>query len=140
MLSTVVLPQPEWPITQTNSPRAIDSQRSSNTASRRRRAPDKRLAMPSMEMNVLGHRLTPGSHEARDAREDLVEQHADHADQQNGDDDVGDRQVVPLVPDEVADAGAADEHLGGDDHQPGDADRDAHAGQDRRRRRRQDDA
>ncbi|MFK4701026.1 hypothetical protein ABIF42_006620 [Bradyrhizobium diazoefficiens] len=31
MLSTVVLPQPEWPITQQNSPRGIDSQRFSNT-------------------------------------------------------------------------------------------------------------
>jgi hypothetical protein len=31
MFSTVVLPQPEWPITQPNSPRAIDSQRFSNT-------------------------------------------------------------------------------------------------------------
>ena len=27
MLSTVVLPQPEWPITQTNSPRFMPSQR-----------------------------------------------------------------------------------------------------------------
>ena len=27
MLSTVVLPQPEWPITQTNSPRSMPSQR-----------------------------------------------------------------------------------------------------------------
>src|SRR5580692_9586572 len=64
---------------------------------------------------------------AREARKDLVEQHADDADQENGDDDVGDREVVPLVPDEVADAGAADQHLGGDDHQPGDADRNPHA-------------
>ena len=32
MFRTVVLPQPEWPITQPNSPRAIDSQRFSNTA------------------------------------------------------------------------------------------------------------
>ena len=32
MFSTVVLPQPEWPITQPNSPRAIESQRFSNTA------------------------------------------------------------------------------------------------------------
>jgi hypothetical protein len=32
MFSTVVLPQPEWPITQPNSPRPIDSQRFSNTA------------------------------------------------------------------------------------------------------------
>src|ERR1700722_17631942 len=30
------------------------------------------------------------------ARENLVEQHADHADQQNRDDDIGDREVVPL--------------------------------------------
>src|SRR6266849_6884394 len=58
---------------------------------------------------------------AREAREDLIEQHADDADHQNGDDDVSDREVVPLVPDEVANAGAADQHLGGDDHQPGDA-------------------
>jgi hypothetical protein len=54
-------------------------------------------------------------------------------------DHVGDREVVPLVPDEVADAGAADEHLGRHDHQPGDADRYAHAGEDGRRRRRRDD-
>src|SRR5216683_774319 len=32
MFKTVVLPQPEWPITQANSPRAIDSHRFSNTA------------------------------------------------------------------------------------------------------------
>ena len=31
MLSTVVLPQPEWPMMQTNSPRSTESQRSSNT-------------------------------------------------------------------------------------------------------------
>ena len=31
MFSTVVLPQPEWPITQPNSPRAIDSHRFSKT-------------------------------------------------------------------------------------------------------------
>ena len=31
MLSTVVLPQPEWPMTQVNSPRCIASHRSSKT-------------------------------------------------------------------------------------------------------------
>ncbi len=31
MLSTVVLPQPEWPMTQTNSPFLIENQRSSKT-------------------------------------------------------------------------------------------------------------
>src|ERR1700736_4097055 len=47
----------------------------------------------------------------RKARENLVEQHADDADQENGDDDVGDREVIPLVPDEVPEAGAAHHNL-----------------------------
>jgi hypothetical protein len=51
MLSTVVLPQPEWPMTQTNSPRAIDSHSSSNTVVLPPGA-GKRLLMPSMEMNL----------------------------------------------------------------------------------------
>src|SRR3981189_1809808 len=71
---------------------------------------------------------------AREARQDLVEQHADDADQQDRDDDIGDREIIPLVPDEVADAGAADQHLGGDDDEPGDADRDPHPREDGGRR------
>jgi len=47
MLSTVVLPQPEWPMMQTNSPRAIDSHRSSNTVVLPPGA-GKRLLTPSM--------------------------------------------------------------------------------------------
>ena len=39
MLSTVVLPQPEWPITQVNSPRRIASQRSSKIVVRRTSMP-----------------------------------------------------------------------------------------------------
>ncbi len=50
MLSTVVLPQPEWPMTQTNSPRVIDSHRFSNTAVVPPSAAGKRRDMPSMEM------------------------------------------------------------------------------------------
>ncbi len=61
------------------------------------------------------------------------------ADDEDGGDDVGDRQVVPLVPDEVADARSANQHLGRDDDQPGDADGDAHAGDDHRRRGGEDD-
>ena len=94
--------------------------------------------MASMEMNLSVIVSLRKRDELRKPRQDLIEQHADHADHQNGDDDVGDREVIPLVPDEVADAGAADQHFGGDDHQPGDADRDAHSRQNRRRRRRQD--
>ena len=52
MLSTVVLPQPEWPMMQTNSPRAIDSHRSSNTIVLPPPGAAKRLVMPSMEMNL----------------------------------------------------------------------------------------
>src|SRR5262249_25688395 len=130
MLSTVVLPQPECPMIQVNSPRCIDSHRSSNTVVVPPPGAGKRLVMPSIEMNlsVIRTSLREGD-EAREAREDLVEHHADQADQEDRGDHVGDREVVPLVPDEVADAGAADEHLGRDDHQPGDADGDAHAGE-----------
>src|SRR5580692_4837228 len=188
ILSTVVLPQPEWPITQANSPRSIDNHRFSNTATSPPAAPGYRLAIASIEMNLsvmtshpcpalgaarsdapqmrdplfcagsrfctasLSRRTAPGTreliarsscsfrerHHAGEAREDLIEQHADKADQENGDDHIGDREVVPLIPDEVADAGAADQHFGRDDHEPGDADRDPHARQNRRRRRRQD--
>ena len=52
MLSTVVLPQPEWPMMQVNSPRCIDSQRSSNTVVVPPPGAGKRLVMPSMEMNL----------------------------------------------------------------------------------------
>src|ERR1700682_193144 len=52
MLSTVVLPQPEWPMMQTNSPRAIDSHRSWNTVVLPPPGAGKRLVMPSMEMNL----------------------------------------------------------------------------------------
>src|SRR5258708_26330928 len=129
MLSTVVLPQPEGRMMQVKSPRCVGSQRSSNTVVMPPPAAGKRLAMPSMEMNLFAIALLREGHEPRQTREDQVEQHADDADQQNGVDDVDDRQVVPLVPHEVTDAGAADEHLRGDNDQPGDADGNAHAGE-----------
>ena len=67
MLSTVVLPQPEWPMMQANSPRAIASHRSSNTVVAPPPAAGKRLAMPSMEMNLSVMsvaRITPGTSRA----------------------------------------------------------------------------
>src|SRR5436190_12901998 len=114
MLSTVVLPQPEWPMMQVNSPRCIDSHRSSNTVVVPPPAAGKRLAMPSIEMNFCATVLFRERHELGGAREQQVERHADEADQQDRVDDVGDREVVPLVPDEVTDAGAAHQHLGRD--------------------------
>src|SRR5580692_3094674 len=138
ILSTVVLPQPEWPITQANSPRSIDSHRFSNTATSPPEGAGYRLAIASIEMNLSVIASFRERHHAGEARKDLIEQHSDQADQENGDDHIGNREVVPLVPDEVTDAGAADQHFGRDDHEPGDADRDPHARQNRRRRRRQD--
>jgi hypothetical protein len=52
ILSTVVLPQPEWPMMQVKSPRRIDSHRSSNTVVTPPAAAGKRLVMPSIEMNL----------------------------------------------------------------------------------------
>src|SRR5712691_1921771 len=123
MLSTVVLPQPEWPMMQANSPRAIASHRFSNTVVAPPPGAGKRLVTPSMEIkrSVIGDSLRECHHPGR-PRQDLVQYHADEADHQDRGDHVGDRQVVPLVPYEVADAGAADQHLGRDDHQPCDAD------------------
>ena len=48
----MVLPQPEWPMMQTNSPRAIDSHRSSNTVVLAPPGAGKHLLTPSMEMNL----------------------------------------------------------------------------------------
>src|ERR1700761_4153372 len=131
ILSTVVLPQPEWPITQANSPRWIESQRFSNTATSPPEGAGYFLAIASIEMNLSVMTSFRERHHAREARQHLIEQHADKADQEDGDDDVGDRKVVPFVPDEVADAGAANEHFGCDDHQPGNTDRNTHARENR---------
>src|SRR5215475_12576524 len=85
MFSTVVLPQPEWPITQANSPRSIESHRFSNTATSPPPAAGYRLAMASIEMNLsVIASFREGDH-AGEAGEDLIEQHADKADQQNCD-------------------------------------------------------
>src|SRR5712691_767696 len=138
IFSTVVLPQPEWPMTQTNWPRAIENHRFSNTVDTLPPASGKRRAMPSIEMKRSPISSLRKGDEPCEAGEDLVEHHADDADHENRGDHVGDGEVIPLVPDEVADPGAADEHFGGDDDEPGNADRNAHAGQNRGRRRRQD--
>ena len=86
MLSTVVLPQPEWPMMQTNSPRAIASHRSWNTVVAPPPGAGNRLVMPSMEMNfsVMAWRASLRErHELGEPRQDLVEHHADDPDQQD---------------------------------------------------------
>src|SRR2546430_11483430 len=89
ILSTVVLPQPEWPMMQTNSPRAIDSHRSSNTVVVPPPGAGKRLVMPSMEMNFSVTSSLREGHQPRQPREHLVEDHADHADHQDRRDHIG---------------------------------------------------
>ncbi len=89
-------------MTQTNSPFGTASHRSSNTGLRAVATGD-----ASMEMKrslVIGS-IRIGD-EARGAGEQEIERHADEADDEDRRDDVGDREVVPLVPDEVADTGA----------------------------------
>src|ERR671936_839505 len=56
ILSTVVLPQAEWPMMHKNSPRAIDSHKSSNTVVLPPPAVGKRLLTLSFELNfsVMG--------------------------------------------------------------------------------------
>src|SRR5262245_58147950 len=97
ILSTVVLPQPEWPMMQTNSPRAIASHRSSNTVVVPPAGAGKRLVIPSMEMNLsalarpLVIALLRERHEPRGAREDLVEHHPDQPDHHYRRNHIGDR-------------------------------------------------
>src|SRR5450830_288182 len=151
-LRMVVLPQPEWPMMQTNSPRASEKLTSANTGF----AATKALLSPSILSRAFTLGVFPWDRAAgvscvRDERslhishhllylaKHQVQQHADDADYADGKDHVGQRQVVPLVPDKVANAGSPHQHLGRHNHQPGNAHADAHAGQNRRRGRRQDD-
>src|SRR5882762_10514701 len=129
-LRMVVLPQPEWPMMQTNSPRSTAKLTPSKTVIVLPfgagyvffRSWISRKAMPLLD--VGNEFLEPADRE--------IERHSDHADGEDREDHVGEVEVVPFVPDEIADARAAHQHLRGDDHQPRDAHRDAHARQDRR--------
>src|SRR5574341_421065 len=118
-LSSVLLPQPEWPMSVTNSPLRITRSMPSRIGEE-----PKDMPSPSTERNLSGPIVEPpgGEHQR------LLQQQADDADGEDRDHDVLDLQVVPLVPHPEADADPAGEHLGGDDYEPRDADREAHAG------------
>src|SRR5712692_2533516 len=138
MLSSVDLPQPECPISETNSPERMSRLISSSAQNG-----------PFLVWNTLRTlsickylSVIPCSLVAEAAgNEDhqLLEREADDADREDGDDDVLDVEVVPFVPHPEADADAAGEHLRGDDHQPRHADRQAHAGDHVRQHRRKKD-
>src|SRR5574341_502870 len=113
-LSSVLLPQPEWPMSVTNSPLRITRSMPSRIGEE-----PKDMPSPSTERNLSGPIVEPpgGEHQR------LLQQQADDADGEDRDHDVLDLQVVPLVPHPEADADPAGEHLGGDDYEPRDADR-----------------
>src|SRR6476660_3796024 len=83
MLSTVVLPQPEWPMMQVKSPRCIGSHKSSNTVVVPPPAAGNRFAMTSMEMNFCGIVLFRKRHKSCQTRQYQIEQHPHHTNQQN---------------------------------------------------------
>src|SRR6266849_11042381 len=74
-----------------------------------------------------------------EAGHDAVEHEADQADIDQRQDDLADMRGVPGIPDEEADADAADQHFGGYDREPGQPDADAQPGEDVGRRRRHHD-
>src|SRR5258706_4292860 len=129
-LSSVLLPQPEWPIRLTNSPLRIARSMPSSTSEEAKDIPTL-----STLRNFSGCIAEP----PRQQHQSLLEQEAHHTDGEDGDDDVLDLEVVPFVPDPETDADAAGEHLGGDDDQPRHADREAHAGDHVRQHRREED-
>src|SRR5258706_7986486 len=129
-LRMVDLPQPEWPMMQTNSPRSMPKLTPSKTATALPPGAGETFFRSWISRKDTG--LFEVGDEFLQAADREIERHADYADREDREDHVGKVEVVPLVPDEIADAGAADQHLGSDDHKPCDAHRDAHAGEDGR--------
>src|SRR5688572_7235857 len=139
--SSVDLPQPEWPISVTNSPLAtvrLMSRRASKRIPRRSKTMPTVSTSMYLSMRPLARDAVADTLRHEDQR--LLEHESHHADHEDGDQDVVDLEVVPLVPDPEADADAAGEHLGRDDHQPRHADRQAHAGEHVRQHRGKEDA
>src|SRR3954447_22854503 len=138
MFTSVDLPQPDGPTIATNSPSSTLKLTPSMTGS----APlvdTKLLATPSTTILLSDIAPLHGLHSLEQAR-GAVEQQPDHAD----DDHAGDYEVVAVasvarVHDQVSEAGAQRDHLGGDDDQPRDADADAHSDDDLRQHRRDHD-
>src|SRR5712691_5976866 len=136
MLSSVDLPQPECPISDTNSPA-----RMSRLISSRAQNGPFLVSNTMCTSSICRYRSVISSSLVAEAAGEqdhaLLEREADDADREYRDDDVLDVQVVPFVPHPEADADAAGEHLRRDDHQPRDADRQAHAGDHVREHRRE---
>src|SRR6185295_4166997 len=132
---SVDLPQPDGPITATNSPSATSKLRSSSTCTG---PPRVSKVFEIDRTSILG--LIAPAHlvQPLEPPHGAVEQEPDDAD----DEHAGHHEIVavarvPRVDDQVAEAGAHRDHLGGHHHEPRDAEPDAHAGDDLRERGRQ---
>src|SRR5262245_27794378 len=86
-----------------------------------------------IELPSVGRRAA--SYELADDRDHAIEQEADDADIEQRQNDLADVRGIPRIPDEEADADAADQHFGGDDGEPRKTNADAQAGEDVGRRR-----
>src|SRR5882762_8853533 len=136
MLRSVDFPHPECPIRETNSPAWI-SRLISSSAQNGPFLVSKTMRTSSIcrYRSLMSSSLVAEAAGEQDHA--LLEREADDADREYRDDDVLDVQIVPFVPHPEADADAAGEHLRRDDHQPRDADRQAHAGDHVREHRRE---
>jgi len=103
-LSSVDLPQPEWPISATNSPSAIVRLMSFQRHETAEFGVERHAHM--FDRHEFFHGYTsnkkvfalPVFKAAREQHQRLLEQEADDADRKDRDDDVLDVQVVPLIP------------------------------------------
>src|SRR5262245_52469020 len=116
MLNSVLLPQPEWPTTHTNSPFSTPKLTSSKTTSSAAPLPCAGWRLARRSTYKKGSRVIPSSsvsgfvaHAPPRAGQQEIERHAHDANQQYGKDHGGQIEIVPLVPDVVADARAAHE-------------------------------
>ena len=121
-------------------PRATSRLRSRSTAVRAAARRRSSCATPRSSRNAMRAPRVRPSGTARSTTP--IRRSSSEADQADGEDrqeDVGVDQAVVLLPEEAADAGRAGQHLGGDDHQPGDAEGQPKAGEHVGQRRRDDD-
>src|SRR5664279_2283426 len=140
-LSSVVLPQPLWPMIEQNSRSAMAKLTSSSasTAGSRALCPAKILVTCSMRTSLIAaagssslQRARPGQRAPADLANEEVEREADEADRDHADDDdVGAQQGARVV-DQKAEAGVGADELGRDQRHPADPEADADAGDDLR--------
>src|SRR6476620_3717416 len=146
MLISVVLPQPDVPMMETNSPRRTSrSTPSTPTSSKRRRTTSLiRLIIGRVSSCVTiaalsGDPVLPGDEPARREAKRQVHCQGDQADADDADVDGVELEERRRVLDQCAEALLRGDQLGGDQRRPGDAERDPDRGEDVRHGERNDD-